>query len=758
MYEHDDATSHQCNCLWVDDRHKRFICMFNCTVGNTTGGYETFLKGLSGDEELMILASEGKAWTESYVFHDIASFIASPKADLYQRAVKFFGSLMLDMVDPKVNETPLSQAIKSGNLCFIQFLVMPNEKGRIMFSRRLGGDTYLHIAAKTGNYDVIKLVHSIFKSPDLAALIDEANEDDKSAYEICIDRAIPNAESIFVPPVSGGEVLNILTVGSSQVGKSAFIKYLHEYNGITLAQNIQVGNGTTSCTTKVSQYSLSHKYKEFFPLIGSNGKRVLQKVVVTDQPYQPKSSRLQLTKNLLLQGNVSGDIGNVDDLYSQANLDIHEVHYPRLAQNIRIIDTPGIGDTDDNSNGKDESHVMGILDYLDAHKISTIHAVILLIKPDTATQEIKERIYYYYKLFNIGTIYIVFTHYNKDAILKDFDDGINIQAKRVSYLEMCNIMAPPYVFNVSVIPPSTIRPNRRDYVTEFLTNCEINKLFSAIIRSTRHINVADLKFEKTKHMQRREKAIVDFINGRLIGLEDGIRQFDAQAADEAGRFMKLHKELSEKREEIERVKDELREKNNNKLYLLTEKVFDENWYWFWSRPERVFVYDSQFPIEKEETDVSAWKGVIATVIAENDYKLKVTIQSKWYTKQDAVVKVFTKNRFFYEAQIKLLTTRLASLNKDLVIIEGKFSNTDAKQKEIQSLSLKEQNRIRKFTAVAQFLSNKDISRTDYRLLTSFYNSIDSVDDAVVDKIYERRSGVAAPNPGINNPSATEKLV
>ncbi|KAJ3078892.1 hypothetical protein HDU99_000329, partial [Rhizoclosmatium hyalinum] len=121
-------------------------------------------------------------------------------------------------------------------------------------------------------------------------------------------------------------------------------------------------------------------------------------------------------------------------------------------------------------------------------------------------------------------------------------------------------------------------------------------LFSAIIRSTRHINVADLKFEKTKHMQRREKAIVDFINGRLIGLEDGIRQFDAQAADEAGRFMKLHKELSEKREEIERVKDELREKNNNKLYLLTEKVFDENWYWFWSRPERVFVYDSQFPI------------------------------------------------------------------------------------------------------------------------------------------------------------------
>ncbi|KAJ3115240.1 hypothetical protein HK100_001418 [Physocladia obscura] len=724
-------------CKNVDDHHRRFICSYTCDIESIAGGPEKFMRSICNDKDVVELVDREQHWTKSFVYHDIAAHISTPNVEMYERAVKFLGTTMLDAVNPNSNETPLSTAIKFHNLHFINYLAsLPVDC--VNFSRILHGKSYLFIAASCSNYDIIKAIYSVFKNK-YNNLIDrgdeENNESPESPYDICGRRSIPDLQKLFFStPTTDNEVLNIMIVGSSQVGKSAFIKYLHEYNNIN--QTIPIGNGVNSCTTKSSHYLLEHKYKEWFPLIGSNGKRILTKTIITDEPYQPKNNTIQLTKNLF-QGKISAP-STIEDLYDQSNLDIHEICYTKHSRNIRIIDTPGIGDTDDKSNGKDESHVMGFLNYLDSQKISTLHAVLLLVKPDTATQEIKERIRYYYKLFNSGSIYIVFTHYNKDAILNDFDNNVNIQKKRVEYLEMCDIQAPPYIFNVSVIPPSTIKLSRRDFVTEYLTNVEINKLFASIIRSSQPINVFNLKFEKTKLMLQKEKAIVDFINGRLMGLEDGIRQYDTTAANYTKDYTALSKQISSKRDQIQKIKDELADKNNENLYLLTEKVYCEQWYWFQWREPKVFSYTTTFPIDNNGIDVNTWKGVTAEIMEKSQNSIKISIKSNWFQKQDASIKVFTLKRFYFSSDIQNLYDQLRKTEGELLEIENSFTTVKANSENLQCLSEKERNRIRKFADVSEFFSNKDISRVDYNLLKDLYHSSSAIDDSIIDKIYQRK--------------------
>ncbi|KAJ3402498.1 hypothetical protein HDU80_005034 [Chytriomyces hyalinus] len=692
-----------------------------------------FLQALPSNATFVKLVESGAEWSRSDIYHDIAKYIDmdTPAMDLYTKCINSFGLKMLDSPS-ETGDTPFGTAIKAGNAPFVEFLMENSaSRGHIKFNRLHGKvENYLHLAADKGNLRIIKAIIQYFRKNGLEDEVDRFNLDGENPFSICKTHKHLDTYGMFNIQYNdtAAEQLNVILVGISQSGKSTFIKYLHEYND-TICQAIAIGDGENSETTTCKGYPITHKYKEFFAFVGNKGKCVVKKNITQkaeDKKYQGVHL-ISLEKRNAKQKTDSS-------IFKQPNLEVHEVTYLNSARTVHLIDTPGLGDSSD-AEGTDEKHVLSILDYLNNNNISKIHGVILIIKPGLRGAAIKATINYYFNLFknNAGCIYTVFTHYDvkmrKDLARK----GTDVVELRKSFLEDCGVKTNPYIYNVDLVPPSTIvDDDDREYAIEFFNGQEISKLFTNIACSGRYIRAKDIEFEKTKRILARETQLKDYIKGIRVGCESGVTQYNAAAATFLQQYNEMSADLAVKEKEFCTATEWLERHDNDQFYMLKEVIFKEPFTWYYSRPPIDFKYESDhkihYPIE-----VHKWRGVTFDKV-EAEKKVEIRFKSQWFQPQDAHVKIFTHNRTFYNEEIKRKEIEIKDLKYEIEKIKRSVQAFKNDHNDVSGRMNDLLDQIMKLDAVRFYFNSRVISATDFKSLLLFYNGTDC-NDAMVDLVF-----------------------
>ncbi|KAJ3075187.1 hypothetical protein HDU99_001568, partial [Rhizoclosmatium hyalinum] len=570
------------------------------------------------------MTSTQSAWTLSYFYHDVAKYIDTNDATVYTKCLTYFGLKMLDNVKPETGETPFGVAVREDNIEFVTFMI--------------SNQSYLHIAARRGSPRMIKIILDFFLENNMRDDVDRFNLDGENAYSICKTLNVKNASAMFGVQDTesvGGEPLNILLVGISQSGKSTLIKYLHEYNGL-LCPPIGIGDGENSETAECKMYRFRHQYKEFFPFIGKKGKRIIQKnITQSAETNGYKGNHLKRFLSTAASHTAATDLA----LFKENNLEIHEVIYLKSAREVCLMDTPGLCDSKDQQ-GTDENHILSILDYLDQNSIHKLHAVILVIKPGLQSEVVKSTVKYYFNLFknNAGCIYTVFTHFDLKKRKEIEKKGITVTELRQRFLAACGVTTKPYIYNVDLIPPSTIDDlDDRQYAMEYLNGLEINKLFSNISVSQRFIRTKDIEFEKTKRILSREIQFKDYIKGVRVGCENGVSQFHSSAAIFLQKYNEMSNELAEKEKKLKTTLEWIERHDNDQLFVLKEKIFKEPFSLFYNRVPFEFEHTGKDEIHYP-IDVQKWRGVSFEYQVKQSTSIKITFKSHWFQPQDAHVK------------------------------------------------------------------------------------------------------------------------
>ncbi|KAJ3212997.1 hypothetical protein HDU82_000006 [Entophlyctis luteolus] len=705
-------------------------------------------------------------YEKSSIWHDIARYVIGDEI-LLEKCCHIFGTASLNSLFDGL--TPLAVAIMSGNNPFIQYFTTTAQSSNIDFNVLFDpySNTYLHLAAYNGDPEAIGWVLQRFRLNGLEKMVDASNDHEQTAYEICVSSGHEKASMLFRTSAIGKtNVYNVLLVGVSQSAKSTFVKYLHEYNG-QIAKGVKMGDGVHSCTSVCNSYRLQLKNKEFFAIPRSQTKdgreskvRVFPRTSTSDQ-FQLRGSATSTalvlhSKSSNFRGfgstaaRVTGAIstvlsdgvsleskGNVISLYEK-NLDIHEVEFinkPPIS--INLIDTPGIGDDKDQGDGVDEQNIIQILEYLQTNKISQLHAILFIVKPALLSSPLKEKICYYFRMFNrdIGSIYVIFSHYSKKERKRDLKLNVNITEERLKFLRECGLTSDPYVFNLDLTPPSTIDEDieDRDLVMEFMNNVEISTIFRTIVSFDRCLDVGSIKFLKTQNMKYAEARILHYIEGRRTGAISGVKQFDESAAHYLTQIEAKQQELRKVEVKKKNLENSIREQDSDKIVLVFEKQYIDGWYWFTSRPEKHDKCTSEFPIT--DVDTVTKSSVVVAITKRSEKSCAWSVRSKWWTKQDALVRIFTQSWYRYKTNIatakEKLTTAGIELGNCQKELQKMTDEANENSKEIAELTVL----LEKFTKATLFLNESETTIEQYHCLKNIYRCSE-IGEGTIDTICE----------------------
>ncbi|KAJ3210825.1 hypothetical protein HDU82_007335 [Entophlyctis luteolus] len=715
--------THDCLCPEVDPTHRSIICLYRCG-----GSQDRFLAHLSDAVTILepnYLTVSNPQWTKSFIWHDIARYVFGDD-DLFERCCRFLGTTGLNSLYEGL--TPLAVGIRSNNTRFVHYFTTAARSSNVNFNIKFSpkSQTYLHLAALAGNPEVIRYIILRFRLAGFEKMIDFYDDEGKNAYDICVQNGNEEAANQFRTfPSSKSSVHNVLLVGVSQSGKSTLVKYLHEYNGQT-ASNVIMGDGLHSCTSSCNNHRLQFKNKEFY-------------VIPRGQPKDGRKANIRVlhktstSNEFELQYTMHESSSNVIGLYEK-NLDIHEVEFiNRQPVSINLIDTPGIGDDKDKGDGVDEQNIIRILEYLQTNKISQLHAIFFIVKPALLTSPLKEKICYYFKMFNrdIGSIYVIFTHYSKKDRKRDLKHNVNITEQRLEFLRECDSRATQDI-------------DDRDHVMEFLNNVEISTLFRTVVSFDRFLDVSSIKFVKTQNMKNAEMRVLQYIEGRRAGAESGVKQFDATAARYLAQIEA--KQLKTREAEIKKkdLDKDIRDKDSDQIVDICTRQYIDDWYWFYSRPDKNDKFESKFPIthydavtqSSVEVKFSEESNQSSEMKSSGNDKLFLVswvVKSKWWTKQDALVRIFTQSRYYYEEVIK-------NDKKDLLIAEialrdcreelqevAKEANENSKHIAELTKSLEE------YTKATLFLNASHITIAQYQRLKAVYHSSE-IGEAIIKNV------------------------
>ncbi|KAI9354627.1 hypothetical protein DFJ73DRAFT_922383 [Zopfochytrium polystomum] len=696
--------------------HRKIICLFKCASWRG-GGSVVFLRHIAdvvGELQPNHFADQRPQWIASHLWHDIAAHVFGT-SEVFSRCVNFFGSSALnEIAEPKRNLTPLAVAIEAQNTEFVRHFVglASAHHALVNFSMTFGGsNTYLHLAAMAGNREVVRWVLERFKADEeLRLTVDAANDEDKSAFEICLERQYYEAANMFrTRPVDDGGIRNILLVGISQSGKSTFIKYLHDYNDQT-STRVEMGDGMHACTKECQSYRLNLKSKEFYAVAGSRK-------------------------------------AGVFDLFKAPNLEIHNVEFVnKPAVSLRLIDTAGIGDDKDHGNGVDEQNIVNIFEFLKDEKISQLDGIIFIVKPSLLTSDLKARIKYYFDMFNrdVGNIYVVFTHYSKTDRLRDAKNKRDINQLRLDLLRDCGIKSRPYIFNMDLKPPSLLEEgiDDRDEIIEYLNNIEMSKLFRSIVSFGRHVEVNSIKFHKTANMKAAEERVLRYIEGRRSGAVAGISQFNTAAAQYMEDFDKMKQQVLEAENAKRACEDEIRSKDSDQLVDIHSQSYDDDWHWFYSRPAIPGEFVSDYDIHTiDRTKASTVK---VTILEQNPRRCKVE-------DRDALVRIFTLSKHKYKVDVEKAKERLVHQNstvqerkRALETFRSQWMSTSEQVRQLEAM-------LERYKKAALFLASPEITIAQYQKLRQIYHSTtEDVGERAIDEIcrlLEDRPGEAGGRSG-----------
>ncbi|KAF9432070.1 hypothetical protein BGZ76_011301 [Entomortierella beljakovae] len=316
----------------------------------------------------------------------------------------------------------------------------------------------------------------------------------------------------------------------------------------------------------------------------------------------------------------------------------------------QIFDTPGLDDT----SGTDVHHIRRTLS--DIRAAREIHLVIIMVNSQVQfTQGLQDALKTYKNVFSSMGDLMVFLHSKVRNEQQTPEDKIHWPAiqQRFEFLgDIMNQQIPHFMIDCDL------------YEDRPVHNCfTFNKIHSLLQLATfnRPVMVDTMPLHKTEKMIIVDKVVAQHYRA-LFEAED-------RTCKELDIAYQLRTRIDDKQRSIEELKSFIRIHESDRLVLVFQQRFDENWRYFYRREPVDLEFPSQ-PFRIDRRDVLSFSVVVREEAGgEGHDTWRTKFIRKPYEFGMYHVKLYTKQRNKYRREISIRKTQLIVLENELESLE-----------------------------------------------------------------------------------------
>ncbi|KAF9109935.1 hypothetical protein BGX27_006971 [Mortierella sp. AM989] len=426
--------------------------------------------------------------------------------------------------------------------------------------------------------------------------------------------------------VENAPTFNILILGQSQSGKSTLIEAIRKYANPLCDLNVsRIGNGVKSHTKNVVT---QHVYTDLpeYTVVNVKTNETIKTLEYFENPNQ------------FVGTNPKSDFG----LHTYDKPDASIVHF-------QIFDTPGLDDT----NGTDVHHIRRTLStIMDARQI---HLVIVMVNTQVhVTEGLRDALKTYRNVFSPMGEIMIFLHTkvpNEDQFPEKIGTWKTMR-ERMDYLDqIMNQKLPHYMINCD------LQENRP------IHNCFMyNKILSILQLATfnRPVQVDSMPLHKTEKML----SVDNIVSQHYLALFKS----EDRTCKELDIAYQLKAKIEDTQRSIEAVKSFIRTHDTDRLVIIYQNYYDDNWKLTTRREPVVFEFPARgYPIDRR--DVLQFQVKILEESEEGCDTWRTKFKRNAFEFGAFHVKLYTKQCNKYRREISLHKTQLTILENELQSLE-----------------------------------------------------------------------------------------
>ncbi|EPS35838.1 hypothetical protein H072_10728 [Dactylellina haptotyla CBS 200.50] len=362
-----------------------------------------------------------------------------------------------------------------------------------------------------------------------------------------------------------GDTVNILVIGPSQNGKSTFINKIREMSRPTEQKQAEEGDGNSSCTTKCAEYVFDFPRTRYRLFDHKND----QYVHVAEEDEQTYFSELWRKK--------TSDFCEIRRIEEN----------PRYF-NLRVIDTPGLDDSNRAIAGQDDRNIAEVMGHL--HRMATtpglpkyITALVLILNVETPFSNHLQKIFKYYQLCMpnlFGGLAIINTSFTAEVWKTKFNDSRRMKSRMEKVTK---------AFSADTSKVDMMRERRADFaaiferdarhffidsvpdkmrIVEQLTSH--NQMYDIItyLACQSQMPVNNIKLYKSPRMVQIDELLIIWLNDARRNLMEKEMELTTHLGEAQAVRAQNAKKLESLRAEIEQLEKELNIYNNDDDYPL----------------------------------------------------------------------------------------------------------------------------------------------------------------------------------------------
>ncbi|KAF8959186.1 hypothetical protein BGZ46_001820, partial [Entomortierella lignicola] len=439
------------------------------------------------------------------------------------------------------------------------------------------------------------------------------------------------------------EIYNILVIGQSQSGKSTLIEAIRKYADPNCTiHHKKIGNGSQSFTTEVTTEHVFTNLPKYRIVEKKTGKPIrIAEFFANPDKYEEERNRME---GISMEAVVKEDA--------------KVCHF-------QIFDTPGLDDT----KGTDVRHIRKILS--DIRAAREIHLVIIMVNSQThISPGLQDALRTYKNVFSTMRDIMMFLHTkvpNEHQTPEDTEYWPAVQ-ERIKLLDgIMNQKIPHFIIN-----------NRLNERRPVHNCCNYNKILSILQLATFNIpvKVDDMPLHKTEKMIRVDEIVIQHYKALFEAEDRTCKQLDIA--------YQLKTRIDDAQRSIEELRSFIATHDTDRLVLIHQDRFDENWRYLHLRDTIHFEYKSQ-PYKIIHKDVLMFSVKIENEVGgEGHDSWKVDIKRNPFEFGMYHVKLYTREREKYRRQISIRKTQL-------IVLENELQSLQEQQK-LRMQQLRDSNR------------------------------------------------------------------
>ena len=424
---------------------------------------------------------------------------------------------------------------------------------------------------------------------------------------------------------------NILLIGPSQNGKSSLANFL--FSGQALDQkekpDFPIGNGIESCTDRLSTKPTLWLYRYLPPELANNEN------VIKDNETVIKN---QKTKCYIF----------------------------------KIIDTPGIGDTDEES---EQAKMQEIYENLLNIRKSPcpLSMVLLVIKyPSLLNKQLERNITFYrYMLPNMmgSNFFLILTHVerNEHWVKTQMKGGKKNPADIVKTFsdEVQKIMGNGFLLTTETIDTMCDSDSEEEKNAQYVRD----RIFETCISAPR-INLNFIRLPKTILQLNQDKQEIERLLGEKQGIVKGINLMESKLSEKTKQINEQSTKMQELEQTIKEKQNELNEKDNENHHQFLNQTFTNKWHFLYRWQSKTeFDIQSKYPIKSKIV-----VGGNAIYIIDEEKHIQGRLYSPFWKDLNCHLNLFTLKYIYFEEDIKQLNVILPILKKEFDSIKTQFND------------------------------------------------------------------------------------